>query len=651
MAYQDRPDIKTQIALNKVAGLTPNLTPAEQQLYANQQWLESEQKRIAQEKGLPNILGGDVRSYTGSMFAPAGSPMAAVPMPQGAPRMGEAGGGIDVNAYRGSMFGEGVMGAAPILGGSRTQPYNPNVSADAILGRAFGKRPAGQISVAPTTPQTYTQGQQTPSGSILGQGESVTMGGQARPGYTIGGPQYGIQPTGQTPAALTQNDEYFSRNLRGAPFQQVYGTMASAAPTMGPAKALGSFTGTQQQDILNQTQPVQPSMLGGAPIQMAQQTPAMAPLLGAFQPGSQEYNYLQQRGAAPQTMGYAAQAVAASPQQRQLGMQQQQLGFEQQDRDVKRLSADLAAGRINESSIPPALLGQVRMNATEMGLKNRVTQAQLSQLEAKPLPSESYGSFAEANDAIRKQQGNFPANTVPTIKREGNRYVVETSVASPSSMLTPDQQLQVESGKQAIASGSKYVEGAKQNYADANAQFETANGISNFINSPKITTGLLAKSSGVFKNIAESVFGGDFGSAEQAIYTKGIKGYGLAGVRALFRGLGSMSDADRAAGEKSVMDISDPKESIKYYIEIAKLNQERAREDVNTINKLQRSGVNADEIQRQIEERKMTRPPISDQAYQVVFGNTTASKNTSTLTPTGQPTSFTSGKYKVTVRP
>lgn len=617
MAYQDRPDLKTQIALNKVAGLTPTLTPAEQKLFAEQQYLESEQKRIAQEKGLPNILGGDVRSYTGSMFAPVGSPMAAVPIPQGAPRVGEGGGGIDVNAYRGSMFGEGVMGAAPILGGSRTQPYNPNATANAILGRAFGQRPAGQISVAPTTPQTYTQGQQTPSGSILGQGESVTMGGQARPGYTIGGPQYGVQPTGQTPSALTQNDEYFSRNLRNAPFQQVYGNMASDKRTMGPAAALGSFTGTQQQDILNQTQPVQPSMLGGTPVSMPQQAQAMAPMLGAFQPGSAAYNYYQQQGAAPQTGGYAAQAATASPQQRQFGLQQQQLGFEQQDRAVKRLSADLAAGRIQESSIPPELLGQVKMNATEMGLKNRVTQAQLGQLEAKPLPSESYGSFAEANDAARSIK-NLQPNTSAVIKREGNRYVLETIGTTPASLEATDVKL-------ASESASKYLEGVDTNYEDASSQWESATTINNALKSGKITTGLLAKSSGLFKNAAESLFGSDFGSAEQQLFAKGVSGFGLAGVRKLFRGLGAMSDADRARGESTVMSISDPKKSIEYYTEVAKLNQERAREDVNTKNKLQSEGVSASEIKRQLQQARMNRTLISDEAYQTVFGQGSAS--------------------------
>lgn len=424
MAYQDRPDIKTQIALNKVAGLTPTLTPAEQQLFAQQQWLESEKQRLAQEKGLPSILGGDVRSYTGSMFAPAGSPMAAVPIPQGAPRVGEAGGGIDVNAYRGSMFGEGVMGAAPVLGG-RAPQYNPNVSADVILGRAFGKRPAGQVSYAPTTPaapQTFTQGQQTPRGSILGVGESVA----------IGQPIAMAQPTRMAPQAPSA--PILGQSYQGVPdMTGGYETMAPSTVSQPSIAAPAPISRPQVQP-----QPIQPSILGGSVVAMPQQTPAMTPMLGAFQPGSQEYSYLQQRGAAPQALGYAAQAAAASPQQRQFGLQQQQLGFEQQDRAVKRLSADLAAGRIQESSIPPELLGQVRMNATEMGLKNRITQAQLGQLEAKPLPSESYASVAEANDAIKKLGDNLPANTIPTIKREGNRYVIETSIRPP--MLTPEEQ-------------------------------------------------------------------------------------------------------------------------------------------------------------------------------------------------------------------
>lgn len=66
-----------------------------------------------------NPGGIDVRSYTGSMWAPDG-PMAARPLPAGAPRVGEPGGGIQVRNYTGSMFrgGQPVVGA----GGGMTVP-------------------------------------------------------------------------------------------------------------------------------------------------------------------------------------------------------------------------------------------------------------------------------------------------------------------------------------------------------------------------------------------------------------------------------------------------------------------------------------------------------------------------------------------------
>jgi hypothetical protein len=364
MAYQDIPDIKTQIALNKVRGLTPNLTPAEQKLFAEQQYLESEKQRIAQEKGLPSLLGGDVRSYTGSMFAPVGSPMAAVPMPQGAPRVGEMGGGIDVNAYRGSMFGEGVMGAAPILGGSRTQPYNPNATANAILGRAFGQRPAGQISYAPTIPQTFTQGQQTPRGSIVGAGESITMGQQPR----------------MAPSAPILGQSY-----QGVPDMTGGYEAAAPSPVSRPSMAVTA--------PVQQPQPVQPSMLGGAPVSMPQQAPAMAPLLGAFQPGSQEYSFLQQRGAAPQTLGYAAQAAAASPYMQQLGMQQQQFGMQQQqfaatqqERQTKELvnraASEYAAGNTDIlGQLPANLQAEVKVLGTKMAQDIAVKPEKVSDLQ------------------------------------------------------------------------------------------------------------------------------------------------------------------------------------------------------------------------------------------------------------------------------
>ena len=647
MAYQDRPDLKTQIALNKVAGLTPTLTPAEQKLYAEQQYLESEKQRIAQEKGLPSLLGGDVRSYTGSMFAPVGSPMAAVPMPQGAPRVGEMGGGIDVNAYRGSMFGEGVMGAAPILGGSRTQPYNPNATANAILGRAFGQRPAGQISVAPTTPQTFTQGQQTPSGSILGQGESVTMGGQASPGYTIGGPQYGVQPTGQTPTALTQNDEYFSRNLRGAPFQQVYGNMASDKRTMGPAAALGSFTGTQQQDILNQTQPMQPSMLGGAPVSMPQQAQAMAPLLGAFQPGSAAYDYFQQRGAAPQMGGYAAQAAAVSPQQRQFGLQERNLALqqgqyvnEQDDRAVKQAAADLASGRISDisqSGLPQRLLGQATMFANTLKQPGR--------------------AMSIADVKVLRDMGLDVKGAPGSKPNEINVTSLSTFAPQTPALYTFEQQKKLDEMRAGVVSTDKKLSEIEKGY-DTAVSYETQAKIAEKAYDSGGTSGFGTP----LKNLIFSALEGaglDTKAFEQQLLTKGLAGMQATGVRAIMTGLGSMSNADRDFATNSLPSLGDTELTNRFFIEMAKANAKFAKEDKKFQYVLERNGTPRDEIVRQINERRDSRN-VAEDLYNTVItkygkgkvvGTATSAPTTSTLTPTGQPTSFKSGRFNVSVGP
>ena len=429
MAYQDIPDLKTQIALNKVAGLTPNLTPAEQKLFAEQQYLESEQKRMALEKGLPNLLGGDVRSYTGSMFAPAGSPMAAVPMPQGAPRVGEMGGGIDVNAYRGSMFGEGVMGAAPILGGSRTQPYNPNATADAILGRAFGKRPAGQVSYAPSTPQTFTQGQQTPRGSILGMGESVTVG---------------QQPIAMAPQA--PSTPILSQSYQGVPDMTGGYEAMAPSPVSQPSMAAPAPVSRPQA----QPQPIQPSILGGSTVAMPQQAPAMAPMLGAFQPGSQEYNYLQQRGAAPQTLGYAAQAAAASPYMQQLGMQQQQFGMQQQqfaatqqERQTKNLldraANDFAAGNENAiRQLPPELQTQAYNAGLEIRKKLSEKQPNIGFQEQALAAEISRVQAAQGGRPLTEEQKSQAFSTVLRAGAPGTEEKQAESIFNTNLKLTED---------------------------------------------------------------------------------------------------------------------------------------------------------------------------------------------------------------------
>ena len=126
--------------------------------------------------------------------------------------------------------------------------------------------------------------------------------------------------------------------------------------------------------------------------------------------------------------------------------------------------------------------------------------------------------------------------------------------------------------------------------------------------------------SGVFKNVVESVFGTNMGAAEQALFTKGIAGLGQIKVRELFRGLGSMSNADREKGEQTIVGINDPKASILYFVELSRLNQLRAQQESSLIEQLRKEGKTNDKIEAEVLKSRDSYKNISDQAYKTVFG-------------------------------
>jgi hypothetical protein len=475
------------------------------------------------------------------------------------------------------------------------------------------------------------------------------MGGQARPGYTIGGPQYGVQPTGQTPSALTQNDEYFSRNLRGAPFQQVYGNMLSDKRTMGPAAALGSFTGTQQQDILNQTQPVQPSMLGGAPVSMPQQPQAMAPLLGAFQPGSAAYDYLQQRGAAPQTMGYAAQAAAASPQQRQFGIQERNLALqqgqyanEQDDRSVKQAAADLASGRISDISqanLPQRLLGQAIMTANTLKQAGRpMSLADVKMyrdqygLDIKGMPSGKPGEI------IVTSMGTYAPTPPPAYRPFADEKALEEMRRATAS--TETKLSEIEKGYDTATNYETQAKIAEKAY-DSGASSGFGTPIKNLI-----------------FNALESA-GIDTKAFEQQLLEKGLAGMQATGVRAIMSGLGSMSNADRDFATNSLPSLKDTELTNRFFIEMAKANAKFAKEDKKFQYVLERNNVPKDEILRQLNERRDSRS-VAEGIYNTVItkygkgkvgGTSTSAPATSTLTPISQPATTQVGRFIMSVGP
>jgi len=354
-----------------------------------------------------------------------------------------------------------------------------------------------------------------------------SMFGQRQPG------QISIAPSTAAPKVLTQGMQTPRGNILGrGEFVDIgdsLGSIATPAGAMQPSMNMG----------VAPTQPVSArgrgTVLGQAP------TPYYTPPI--------QTSILGDRSSV------LDRAIAESPSGRQSQLQRDQFQSQQQligqEQQFKRVSQDVASGDFSTLGSLPANMRNFALN------------------EAAKINKELTPSL----------QQQYLTETDPN-KREAIASAVRLGT-TPSP--TTAEQLSVVSGTQAIASGSEYVKSVKQNYADSSAQFETASAITNALKSEKLTTGFLAKASGTFRNIAETVFGGDFGAAEQEIYKKGVSGFGLAGVRALFRGLGAMSDADRARGESTVMSISDPIKSIQYYTEVAKLNQERAREDVTSL--------------------------------------------------------------------
>jgi hypothetical protein len=307
-----------------------------------------------------------------------------------------------------------------------------------------------------------------------------------------------------------------------------------------------------------------------------------------------------------------------------MSSQRQSQETAKQKQEVDSLTEILRQGG---GTIPSPISNQVAKSfspstlsaAREQFLKQSKMEAEINKLNAESMGKPIEGEIMTSSQIEAIEKTGKKVDTTP-VGVDRFRVTKITTFATPQKPYpSTAEQLSFESGKAAIASGAEFVKATKTAYDDANSQFESASLINSALQSGKTTTGLLAKSSGLLKNIGETLFGGDFGAAEQQLFTKGVSGFGLAGVRKLFRGLGAMSDGDRARGESTVMSITDPQKSIEYYTEVAKLNQEYSRDDVNFINKLQRAATNADEIQRQVEERKMNRPSISDQAYQIVF--------------------------------
>jgi len=132
-------------------------------------------------------------------------------------------------------------------------------------------------------------------------------------------------------------------------------------------------------------------------------------------------------------------------------------------------------------------------------------------------------------------------------------------------------------------------------------------------------TGTFAGLVGRLKTLGESIGAGDFGASEQSIAQKGLAGLQATGVRAIMQGLGSMSNADREFATSSLPTITDPKQSIQFYVELSKENERLAKEDAALIRKLERENVDQAEIYRRIDEAREARN-VAESVYAKVTG-------------------------------
>jgi hypothetical protein len=283
-------------------------------------------------------------------------------------------------------------------------------------------------------------------------------------------------------------------------------------------------------------------------------------------------------------------AIAESPSGRQSQLQRDQFQSQQQligqEQQFKRVSQDVASGDFSTLGSLPANMRNFALNEAA-----KINKELTPSLQQQYLTETDPNKRAAIASAVRL--GTTPGPTDEELAR-------------------------TETVKANVGSGTEFIKVSRQSLTSANQQYNEALQVKNAIDSG-VTTGAFAKLSGVFKNVVESVFGTDMKAAEQALFSKGIAGLGQIKVRELFRGLGSMSNADRDKGEQTIVNITDPKASILYFVEVSRLNQLRAQQESSLIEKLRKEGKTNDKIESEVLKSRDSYKDISQVAYDTIF--------------------------------
>lgn len=275
----------------------------------------------------------------------------------------------------------------------------------------------------------------------------------------------------------------------------------------------------------------------------------------------------------------------------------------------------------------------------EFNRKQRIADAARSVAVGKAMPSnltpeEQNEAFISAATMREKGQMTYRTdiNGVPTQVTKNLLTGEETTSQVRQPYMSVEDTLKLKSKEKLIDIGAEAVKAVQTEVDSASAQSDLAEQINDAMERGA-TTGPFAEASSSVKNLAESVFGGDYGATVQKLYVQGGKGLTSVQRRAIAKGLGTMSDDDRKDFDKGLMSINDPKQAVKYYVEVARLNKERADARQAFISQLLENGATLDVVQSELSKLKKQEPFISSVARQRVFGGQSAAAPVTTAAP------------------
>ena len=214
------------------------------------------------------------------------------------------------------------------------------------------------------------------------------------------------------------------------------------------------------------------------------------------------------------------------------------------------------------------------------------------------------------------------------------RKVSKSAIREP--FQSPEDIAKGESKKEYIKAGAETLKKLDSDLEQARTQTEFANQLSDAIESGA-TTGAFASVSGGVKNLLESILGGDYGASTQRLFEKGAKGLTMTQIRAMWKGLGTMSDTDLKEGIKTYGLINDPKKALQYYIESAKVNKDRLEERKKLSKELIRGGATQDEVVAKLDDLILSERPISEIVKEQLGLNANTDIPVNTSTQPNQP--------------